>query len=346
MSKKENSDSPVVLSPRDFDSGFSIRWCPGCGDYAILSNMKKVFSKLGISKEKLAVISGIGCSSRFPYYMDTYGMHTIHGRAPTIATGLKSMRPDLSVWVITGDGDGLSIGGNHLMHAIRRNVDIKIILFNNQIYGLTKGQYSPTTKTAKRTKSSPTGSIDYPVNPISWALGAEATFIARTIYAYGDHMQEVLRRAALHKGVSFVEIYQNCIIFNDGAFKFATDKELRYDHVLELQHGSPMVFGRDGEKGILLAGPHRLTPKVVNFKEAGFSESDLLTHDENAEESTLAFFLSRMRYPQFPEPIGVFRSIQKPTYNELLDKQMKEAKDSVTASLQDIIKGDESWIVT
>ncbi len=343
MTERENPLPSPVLSPKDFDSGFDVRWCPGCGDYAILANLKRVLPTLGIPKEDFVVISGIGCSSRFPYYMDTYGMHTIHGRAPTIATGLKCSRPDLSVWVVTGDGDGLSIGGNHLMHAIRRNVDIKILLFNNQIYGLTKGQYSPTTKQSKRTKSSPTGSIDYPVNPISWALGAEATFIARTIFQYPDHMQEVLRRAAEHKGVSFVEIYQNCVIFNDGAFRYATDKEMRYDNVFELEHGKPMKFGRDQEKGIFL---HGLTPKVINFKQAGFDESDLLHHDENAQESTLAFFLSRMRYPEFPEPIGIFRAIQKPTYNDLLDAQMEEAKNTVTKPLQEIVNGDENWTVT
>jgi len=328
--------------PKDFDSGLDVRWCPGCGDYAILANMKKVFSNLEIPKENYVLISGIGCSSRFPYYMDTYGMHTIHGRAPTIASGLKLSRPDLSVWVITGDGDGLSIGGNHLMHAIRRNIDIKIIVFNNQIYGLTKGQYSPTSKLGKRTKSSPTGSIDYPVNPISWALGAEATFIARTIYQYGDHMQETLRRAAEHKGTAFVEIYQNCLIFNNGAFKYATDKEMRYDNVLELQDGKPMIFGRDRHKGIFL---HGLTPRVINFKEAGFKETDLLYHDENTRESTLAFFLSRMTYPKFPEPIGVFRAIQKPTYNDMLEQQMEESRQTVTKSLEEIIKGEENWIV-
>lgn len=304
--------------------------------------MKKVFSTLEIPKENYVLISGIGCSSRFPYYMDTYGMHTIHGRAPTIASGLKLSRPDLSVWVITGDGDGLSIGGNHLMHAIRRNIDIKIIVFNNQIYGLTKGQYSPTSKLGIRTKSSPTGSIDYPVNPISWALGAEATFIARTIYQYGDHMQETLRRAAEHKGTAFVEIYQNCLIFNNGTFKYATDKEMRYDNVLELQDGKPMIFGRDRHKGIFL---HGLTPRVINFKEAGFKGTDLLYHDENARESTLAFFLSRMAYPEFPEPIGIFRAIQKPTYNDMLEQQMEESKQTVTKSLDDIIKGEENWIV-
>lgn len=341
-----NTDWPrfvsPILVPKDFDSGFDVRWCPGCGDYAILANMKKVFSTLGIPKENYAIISGIGCSSRFPYYMDTYGMHTIHGRAPTIATGLKCSRPELSVWVVTGDGDGLSIGGNHLLHAIRRNVDIKIILFNNQIYGLTKGQYSPTSILGKRTKSSPTGSIDYPVNPISWALGAEATFIARTIYQYGDHMQEILRRAAEHKGTAFVEIYQNCVIFNNGAFNYATDKELRYDNIIELQHGKPMVFGRDRNKGIFL---HGLTPKVINYKEAGFEETDLLYHDENAKESTLAFFLSRMRYPKFPEPIGIFRAIKKATYNDMLEQQMEEAKNSVTKSLKEIINGEENWTV-
>ncbi|MFX0051055.1 MAG: 2-oxoacid:ferredoxin oxidoreductase subunit beta [Candidatus Hermodarchaeota archaeon] len=341
----ESSDSRIhlpLLTPEDFSSGLDVRWCPGCGDYSIMANIKKVLPTLEIPKENIVFISGIGCSSRFPYYMDTYGMHTIHGRAPTIATGLKCSRPELSVWVITGDGDGLSIGGNHLMHAIRRNVDIKIIVFNNQIYGLTKGQYSPTSEKGKRTKSSPSGSVDYPVNPISWALGAEATFIARTVYQYGDHMQDVLTRAAKHKGTAFVEIYQNCLIFNDGAFKYATDKEMRYDHVLELNHGKPMVFGRDREKGIFL---HGLTPKVINFKEAGFEESDLLYHDEYATEPTLAFFLSRMRYPQFPEPIGIFRAIEKETYNEMLNQQIKEAKKKTTKSLQEILYEGETWIV-
>ncbi|WP_455464708.1 2-oxoacid:ferredoxin oxidoreductase subunit beta [Candidatus Hodarchaeum mangrovi] len=332
-----------ILTPKDFDSGLDVRWCPGCGNYAILANMKKIFPSLGIPRENIVFISGIGCSSRFPYYLNTYGMHTIHGRAPTIATGLKCSRPELSVWVITGDGDGLSIGGNHLMHAIRRNVDIKIILFNNQIYGLTKGQYSPTSKQGIRTKSSPQGSIDYPVNPISWALGAEASFIARTEATYGMHMQKVLQRAAEHKGTAFVEIYQNCVIFNDGTFRYATDKELRDDYILELEHGKPMVFGKNREKGIFL---HGLTPKVINYKEAGFEETDLLYHDENAKESTLAFFLSRMQYPTFPEPIGIFRAIEKPTYNEMLEQQLDEAKKSVTKSLQELINGDETWSVT
>jgi 2-oxoglutarate ferredoxin oxidoreductase subunit beta len=340
---KDNQNKIPVYSPKDFATNLDVRWCPGCGDYGILSNLKKVFPTLGKPKEQFVIISGIGCSSRFPYYVDTYGMHTIHGRAPTVATGLKCSRPDLSVWVVTGDGDGLSIGGNHLMHAMRRNVDIKIILFNNRVYGLTKGQYSPTSELGKRTKSSPTGSIDYPVNPISWALGAEATFIARTIYSYGDHLQSVLRRAANHKGTAFVEIYQNCLIFNDGTYKYATDKELRYDNVLELNHGKPMVFGRDQEKGIFL---HGLTPKVIKFKETGFTENDLLYHNEYAEESTLAFFLSRMQYPHFPEPIGVFRAIQKETYDGMLEKGMAEAKKSQTKSIQDLLNEGETWTVS
>ncbi len=338
----DQNKSPV-LAPKDFATDLDVRWCPGCGDYGILANVKKVLPTLNIPRENIVFISGIGCSSRFPYYMNTFGMNTIHGRAPAIATGLKCSRSDLSVWVITGDGDGLSIGGNHLMHAMRRNVDIKIILFNNQIYGLTKGQYSPTSVFGKRTKSSPTGSLDYSVNPISWALGAEATFIARTVYSYGDHMREILRRAANHKGTAFVEIYQNCLIFNDGAFNFATDKELRYDNILELKHGEPMVFGRDREKGIFL---HGLTPKVIKYKEAGFTENDLLVHDEYATESTLAFFLSRMRHPQFPEPVGVFRAILKETYDEMLELSLKEAREARTKSLQDLINEGETWTVT
>ncbi|MFX1505088.1 MAG: 2-oxoacid:ferredoxin oxidoreductase subunit beta [Promethearchaeota archaeon] len=335
--------SGQILAPKDFATDLDVRWCPGCGDYSILANIKKTLPTLNIPKENFVFISGIGCSSRFPYYMNTYGMNTIHGRAPAIATGLKCSRPDLSVWVVTGDGDGLSIGGNHLMHAMRRNVNIKILLFNNQIYGLTKGQYSPTSIFGKRTKSSPTGSLDYAVNPISWALGAEATFIARTVYSYGDHMQEVLRRAANHKGTAFIEIYQNCLIFNDGAFKFATDKELRYDNILELKHNEPMVFGRDREKGIFL---HGLTPKVINFKEAGFTEKDLLHHDEYAIESTLAFFLSRMRHPKFPEPVGIFRAIQKETYDDMLEQSMKSAIEARTKSLQELLNTGETWTVT
>src|SRR6266545_4164118 len=253
--------SPLnILKPADYASDQEIRWCPGCGDYSILMQTKKVLAKLGVDRSKTVFISGIGCSSRFPYYMNTYGFHTIHGRAPTFATGLKLARPDLSVWVITGDGDGLSIGGNHLIHAIRRNVDLKIILFNNEIYGLTKGQYSPTSRIGTRTKSSPLGSIDNPLRPLSIAIGAEATFVARTIDVDVNHLTETLRRAAAHKGAAVVEVYQNCKIFNDGVFDYATDKSTKANNALMLEHGKPMLFGKDRNKGIRLLG---LTPEVV-----------------------------------------------------------------------------------
>src|SRR5882762_9957621 len=265
-----------VLKPGDFASDQDIRWCPGCGDYAILAQVKKVFAKLNMDRTNTVFISGIGCSSRFPYYMNTYGFHSIHGRAPTFATGLKSFRPDLSVWVITGDGDGLSIGGNHLLHIIRRNVDVKILLFNNEIYGLTKGQYSPTSRQGTRTKSSPLGSIETPLRPLSIAIGAEATFVARTIDVDINHLTETLRRAAAHKGTAFVEIYQNCKIFNDGVFEYATDKSVRADNLLYVEHGKPMVFGKDRTKGIRLNG---LSPEVVAIgKDCG--PDDLLIHDE------------------------------------------------------------------
>src|SRR5579884_3298629 len=241
-----------MLTPKDLASDQEVRWCPGCGDYSILAQMKKAMAPLGIPREKMVIISGIGCSSRFPYYVNTYGFHSIHGRAPTLATGLKACRPDLQVWVITGDGDGLSIGGNHLLHAIRRNMDLKIVLFNNEIYGLTKGQYSPTSRVGTRTKSSPLGSIDTPLRPISLALGADATFVARTLDVDINHLTETLKRAAAHKGTAFVEVYQNCKIFNDGVFEYATDKSVKADHAVYLEHGKPLVFGKDRDKGIRL----------------------------------------------------------------------------------------------
>src|SRR6266545_2267459 len=273
--------SPLnILKPADYASDQEIRWCPGCGDYSILMQTKKVLAKLGVDRSKTVFISGIGCSSRFPYYMNTYGFHTIHGRAPTFATGLKLARPDLSVWVITGDGDGLSIGGNHLIHAIRRNIDLKIILFNNEIYGLTKGQYSPTSRIGTRTKSSPLGSIDNPLRPLSIAIGAEATFVARTIDVDVNHLTETLRRAAAHKGAAFVEVYQNCKIFNDAVFEYATDKSIKADNALHLEHGKPLIFGKDRNKGIRL---HGLDPEVVSLG-SGINVDDLLIHDEKAEE--------------------------------------------------------------
>jgi 2-oxoglutarate ferredoxin oxidoreductase subunit beta len=331
-----------TLQPKDLASDQEVRWCPGCGDYSILAQMKKALAGLGIPREKFVFISGIGCSSRFPYYMNTYGFHTIHGRAPTIATGLKLARPDLSVWVITGDGDGLSIGGNHLIHAIRRNMDLKIILFNNEIYGLTKGQYSPTSRIGTRTKSSPLGSIDTPLRPLSLALGADATFVARTLDVDITHLTETLKRAAAHKGTAFVEIYQNCKIFNDGVFEYATDKSIKADNVLYLQHGRPLVFGKDQNKGIRL---HGLNPEVVDLGN-GIAKDDLLVHDEKADEPSLAYLLSRMVYPDFPECIGVFRCVERPTYENVLNKQMEDIIATRGAGkLEDLFASDETWTV-
>ncbi len=331
-----------TLQPKDLASDQEVRWCPGCGDYSILAQMKKALAPLGIAREKFVFISGIGCSSRFPYYMNTYGFHTIHGRAPAIATGLKLARPDLSVWVITGDGDGLSIGGNHLIHAIRRNMDLKIILFNNEIYGLTKGQYSPTSRVGTRTKSSPLGSIDSPLRPLSLALGAEATFVARTVDVDIHHLTETLKRAAAHKGTAFVEVYQNCKIFNDGVFEYATDKSVKADNVLHLEHGRPLVFGKDQNKGIRL---HGLDPEVVELGN-GIAKDDLLVHDEKADEPSLAYLLSRMVYPDFPECIGVFRCVERPTYDGVLNKQIADViQTRGPGQLDELFAGDETWTV-
>lgn len=331
-----------TLQPKDLASDQEVRWCPGCGDYSILAQMKKALASLGIPREQFVFISGIGCASRFPYYMNTYGFHTIHGRAPTIATGLKLARPDLSVWVITGDGDGLSIGGNHLIHAIRRNMDLKIILFNNEIYGLTKGQYSPTSRIGTRTKSSPLGSIDTPLRPLSLALGADATFVARTMDVDIHHLTDTLKRAAAHKGTAFVEVYQNCKIFNDGVFEYATDKSIKADNVLYLQHGRPLVFGKDQNKGIRL---HGLNPEAVELG-TGIAKDDLLVHDEKADEPSLAYLLSRMVYPDFPECIGVFRCVERPTYESVLNKQIEDVIATRGAGkLEDLFASDETWIV-
>ncbi|GIW79300.1 MAG: 2-oxoglutarate ferredoxin oxidoreductase subunit beta [Gemmatales bacterium] len=331
-----------TLTAKDLASDQEVRWCPGCGDYSILAQMKKALAGVGIPREKIVFISGIGCSSRFPYYMNTYGMHTIHGRAPTFATGLKVFRPDLSVWVITGDGDGLSIGGNHLIHAIRRNVDIKIILFNNEIYGLTKGQYSPTSRQGTRTKSSPLGSVEHPLRPLSIAIGAEATFVARTIDVDINHLTSILKRASEHKGTAFVEIYQNCKIFNDGVFDYATDKSVKADNTLYLEHGKPLIFGKDRNKGIRL---HNLDPEVVTL-DGGVSVDDLLIHDERAEEPSLAYLLSRMVYPRFPECMGVFRCIRRPTYEEQVNSQIEETiRTKGKGKLEELFASDDTWVV-
>ncbi|MGY8731758.1 MAG: 2-oxoacid:ferredoxin oxidoreductase subunit beta [Pirellulales bacterium] len=331
-----------VLKPADFGSDQDIRWCPGCGDYSILAQMKKVLATIGDPRENTVFISGIGCSSRFPYYMNTYGMHSIHGRAPAFATGLKACRPDLKVWVITGDGDGLSIGGNHLMHAIRRNVDVNIILFNNRIYGLTKGQYSPTSETGKITKSSPVGSLDNPLSPLSLAMGCGASFVARSIDVNIKHLGQTLLRAAAHKGTSFVEVYQNCNIFNDGAWKYATDRETKAENLIELEHGKPLIFGKDRDKGIRLNG---MTPEVVELGK-GISEDDLLFHDEKAHEPSLAFLLSRLRQPEFPEAIGVFRDVEISVYDEGVNQQVDQAQEAdPDATLDDLFNSGTTWTV-
>jgi len=304
--------------------------------------MKKVLAGLQIPREKLVFVSGIGCSSRFPYYLETYGFHSIHGRAPTIATGLKAVRPELSVWVITGDGDGLSIGGNHLIHCMRRNLDINIILFNNRIYGLTKGQYSPTTPRGQLTKSSPVGVIDNPLHILSVAIGCEATFVARTIDVYSQHLGMVLQRAAEHRGTSFVEVYQNCVVFNDGAFDYASDRQTRADATIELEHGKPLVFGKDRDKGIRLKG---LEPEVVALGN-GIAEKDLLVHDETALEPSLAYLLSRMHAPEFPEPIGVFRAVDRPKYDEMLNAQVEQAiQRQGPGDLDALFREGDTWTV-
>jgi 2-oxoglutarate ferredoxin oxidoreductase subunit beta len=331
-----------TLTAKDLASDQEVRWCPGCGDYSILAQMKKALSTLGIPREKFAFVSGIGCSSRFPYYMNTYGFHTIHGRAPTFATGLRLARPDLQVWVVTGDGDGLSIGGNHLLHALRRNIDIKILMFNNEIYGLTKGQYSPTSRLGTKTKTSPQGSFDSPLRPLTVALAAEATFVARTIDIDVKHLTDTLQRAAAHKGSAFIEIYQNCKIFNDGVFEYATDRTVKSDNVLYLEHGKPMIYGKDRNKGIRLNG---VTPEVVEIgKDCAID--DLLVHDEKAEQPTLAYLLSRFVFPQFPECVGVYRESKKPTYEELLDAQVQaQLQAKGPGDLDKLFRNDDLWTV-
>ena len=320
----KNKTAEKKYTAKDFESSQDVRWCPGCGDYSVLAQIQRKSPDLNVKKENMVWVSGIGCSSRFPYYMDTYGIHGIHGRAPAIATGIKINNPSLSVWVATGDGDLLSIGGNHFVHACRRNIDLNIILFNNRIYGLTKGQYSPTSEKGKKTKSTPFGSVDYPFNPVSLALGADATFVARSLDRDPKHLKEMIERASLHKGTSFIEVFQNCNIFNDGAFFLFTDKETKADNVLVLEHNKPMVFGKNNDKGIVMDG---LTPKVVNISDGNHSINDLWVHDENDENPARAYILSQFSEMQdFPLPIGIFRKIQKPTYEEDFHKQIEEVK--------------------
>lgn len=334
--------SATKYTAKDFSSDQDVRWCPGCGDYSILAQVQRVLPELNIPKERFVFISGIGCSSRFPYYMNTYGMHGIHGRATAIASGLKIARPDLNVWVITGDGDGLSIGGNHMIHVLRRNIDLNILLFNNQIYGLTKGQYSPTSEIGKVTKSTPLGSIDMPFNPVSLALGSGGTFVARSMDRDPKHLQMAIRRSAHHKGTSFLEIYQNCNVFNDGAFFQFTEKETKSDADVFLEHGKPLVFGKENDKGIKLDG---FSPVVVSLKDGHHSVNDLLVHNE--KDSTLAFILANMTYnPAMPRAFGVFLAIDRPKYEDEIQKQIDSAiSKRGNGQLEKLLNGGDTWTI-
>jgi 2-oxoglutarate/2-oxoacid ferredoxin oxidoreductase subunit beta len=335
----------LALKAKDFKTDQEVRWCPGCGDYAILAAVQGFMPQLGIPREKIVFVSGIGCSSRFPYYMNTYGLHSIHGRAPAIATGLSTSRPDLSVWVVTGDGDALSIGGNHLIHALRRNVNLTILLFNNRIYGLTKGQYSPTSELGKITKSTPFGSLDAPFNPVSIAIGAEATFVARTLDSDRKHLTSVLRAAADHQGTALVEIYQNCNIFNDGAFDLLKDADTRDDWTIPLVDGEPIRFGKDGSKAVVRSESGGIT--VAD--DVAPDDPRVVVHDPHAEDPSYAFALSRLttvdiRYA----PMGVFRSVHRPTYDAMMTAQLAEAaaaKPGDDAALEALLHGADTWTV-
>lgn len=329
------------LNAKDFKADIDVRWCAGCGDYAILASLQKVLPTLGIAKEKICVVSGIGCSSRFPYYMSTYGFHSIHGRALAIASGLKFARPDLSIWVPTGDGDCMSIGGNHFIHACRRNVDLNVIMFNNQIYSLTKGQYSPTSQPGQITKSSPFGVIDNPFNPVALALGAGATFVARTMATDIRHLSQMIEKAAMHRGISYIEVYTNCVIFNDGAFNSMSDKKTQKDLIIKLENGKPLTFGENNDKGLKLDG---FTPVVFDINSGNNSINDAIVHDEN--DSTLAYILANMTYnPELPRPFGIFQDIQKPIYDVEANAQIAriQAKAGGIEDMNALLKGADSW---
>jgi 2-oxoglutarate ferredoxin oxidoreductase subunit beta len=336
-------DEAVKLSRKDFQSDQEVRWCPGCGDYSILTAVQLLLPELDVKPENLVFVSGIGCAARFPYYMNVYGLHGIHGRAPAIATGIALSRPDLDVWVITGDGDALSIGGNHLIHSLRRNVNFTMLLFNNQIYGLTKGQYSPTSEVGKVTKSTPFGSIDHPFNPVSLALGAEATFVARTHDMDRKHMTETFRRAHAHRGSSFVEVYQNCNVFNDGAFAAVTAKEARPNMLIDLKHGEPIRFGAEGQHGVVLNA--RGETEVVDVADVG--EDRLLVHDEHRDDPSLAFALSRLAdTPTVPTPVGVFRDVERPIYEGEVQRQLVGAQEQRgPGDLEALIGSGATWEV-
>jgi 2-oxoglutarate ferredoxin oxidoreductase subunit beta len=336
--------APKRLTRKDFTSDQDVRWCPGCGDYSILAQVQRVMPELGIAREKVVFVSGIGCSSRFPYYMNTYGFHTIHGRAPTIATGVRVANSDLTVFVVTGDGDALSIGGNHLIHVLRRNVNLKIMMFNNRIYGLTKGQYSPTSELGKKTKSTPMGSVDRPVNPLSLALAAEATLVARTIDTDTDHLQDMVRRIAAHEGSAFLEIYQNCNVFNDGAFDEVVERKVRAERCLYLEDGQPLRFGASLDKGIRLK-QGEFAPEVVTV--TNDDASGLLMHRETSEDPSHAFLLTRMDHPEFPVPMGVLRAVKRPVYEAMLWEQNRGARAAKgDGDLRKLFHQGDTWTVT
>jgi 2-oxoglutarate ferredoxin oxidoreductase subunit beta len=334
-------------SGKDYTSDQEVRWCPGCGDYAILKAVQGFLPEMGLKRENIVFISGIGCSSRFPYYLDTYGMHSIHGRAPSIATGIATAREDLSVWVITGDGDALSIGGNHLIHALRRNVNMTILLFNNRIYGLTKGQYSPTSETGKITKSTPVGSIDHPFNPVSLALGAEGSFVARTIDSDRKHLTSVLSAAAAHRGTSLVEIYQNCPIFNDGAFESLKNPDTKADAIIPLVHGEPIIFGVEGSKALVRSAGGG----VEIVETASVDAGDIIVHDAHNPDPSTAFAISRLTDAGFlnQSPIGIFRDVERPTYDDQARAQITTAQASggnPQDRLAALIGGGDTWTIT
>ena len=332
----------AALTKKDFVTDQEVRWCPGCGDYAILSSVQSVFPELGIARENFVVVSGIGCAARFPYYMNTFGFHSIHGRAPAVATGIKVSNPALSVWIATGDGDALSIGGNHIIHLMRRNVDIKVMLFNNRIYGLTKGQYSPTSEMGKRTKSTPHGSLDRPFNPMSVAIGSGSTFVARSVDVYAAHLKEVLAAAARHKGTAFVEIFQNCNIFNDGAWEPYREKELRDDNLLHLRHGQPLIFGKNADKGIRMSTP--FVPEVVTLG-GSIGPEDLIVHDEKGP-AAYAFMLAQMEAPAFPVPVGVYRAVDAPVFDVAVHAQVEQVTAKKGAGdLAALLYSGDTWEV-
>ncbi len=334
--------APQPLKPSDFETDQEVRWCPGCGDYAILKAVQKTLADVGARKESTVFVSGIGCSSRFPYYVSTYGFHTIHGRAPAVATGLKLARPELDVWLVTGDGDGLSIGGNHLLHVLRRNVDIKILLFNNEIYGLTKGQFSPTSRVGTKSPSTPLGSVDAPLSPTLFALGAGARFVARTIDTTQAHLVAILKRAHAHRGASFLEIFQNCVVYNDGVFDDFTDRSVAPDRQLLVEHGKPMIFGKDKNQGIRLK-PNLLELEVVTLDDDGVTEADLLVHDE--KNRTLAGLLGSLQPPTFPQVLGVLYCDPTPTYEDVVFGQIRAAAGTGPKDLNALMRTGRTWTV-